>query len=113
AHRRVRLGIVRTFQTPRIDPDATVLDALKCGLSTMPRTGLLGATLTTPATRRDERTIDERAQCVVEELGLSRVKDLPMGKLPMGMVRLVDVGRAAICQPQFILLDEPAAGLSP
>src|SRR5690625_621513 len=111
-HQRVRLGLVRTFQTPRIDPDITVFEALKCGLSTLPKGGLIRAALATPKNRRDERRIEEEAQRVVEELGLAHVKDMPMGELPMGMVRLVDVGRAAVCQPKFILLDEPAAGWS-
>jgi ABC-type branched-subunit amino acid transport system ATPase component len=111
-HERVRLGISRTFQTPRINPEMTVLDAIKCGMAAIPASGLFGACLATPRQRREEREIEERAHEIISDLGLAKVRHSYMGELPMGTVRLIDVGRAAISQPKFILLDEPAAGLS-
>jgi len=112
AHRRVQLGLCRTFQTPRIDPEASVIEAMKSGGVVSLSSHLWDACLGTPRGRREAREIDQRAHAVLEELNLGDLAHHPMGELPMGTVRLIDVGRAVMGGPSFILLDEPAAGLS-
>lgn len=112
AWRRVQLGLCRTFQTPRLDPEATALEAVKAGGVVSVGSKLWDACFATPQGRRDGRDLEERAYEVLDELGLGDLADSPMGELPMGTVRLIDVGRAVMGNPSFILLDEPAAGLS-
>ena len=111
-HRRVQRGLCRTFQTPHIDPESTVFDAVRSGGVVSLRTGLAAACLATPRGRAEAAAIDTRAGKVLEALNLSHLARAEMGELPMGTVRLVDVGRAVMGRPRFILLDEPAAGLS-
>lgn len=111
-HRRVQRGLCRTFQTPRIDPESTVFDAVRSGGVVSLKTGLAAACLATPRGRAEAAAIDARVEKVLEELNLAHLAKAEMGELPMGTVRLVDVGRAVMGRPRFILLDEPAAGLS-
>lgn len=111
-HRRVQRGLCRTFQTPRIDPESTVFDAVRSGGVVSLKTGLAAACLATPRGRAEAAAIDARVGKVLEALNLSHLARAEMGELPMGTVRLVDVGRAVMGSPRFILLDEPAAGLS-
>lgn len=111
-HRRVQRGLCRTFQTPRIDPESTVLEAVKSGGVVSMSSHLWDACLGTPLGRREAREIEERAYGVLKELNLGDLAHHTMGELPMGTVRLIDVGRAVMGGPSFILLDEPAAGLS-
>lgn len=111
-HRRVRRGISRTFQTPRYDPDMTLRETVLCGYFPLRRTGLLGAVGCLPAARHEARLFQQRCEALVESFGLGAVADTPMSELPIGHIRMVDVARAMAAQPKFLLLDEPAAGLS-
>jgi ABC-type branched-subunit amino acid transport system ATPase component len=109
---RVRRGISRTVQTPRYDPDMTVRETVLCGYYPLRRTGLAGTIACTPNARREAREMDERCDALVESFGLASYAGTQMSELPIGYIRLVDVARAMAAQPKFLLLDEPAAGLS-
>ncbi|MBM6594865.1 ABC transporter ATP-binding protein [Microvirga pudoricolor] len=108
----VRQGLARTFQTPRVDPVLPVEAAILCGFQTKARQSLLGAMLHLPGQRREEAQMRASCRAIMERLGLIEVADVPLGELPMGQVRLVDVARAMASEPRYLLLDEPAAGLS-
>ena len=112
ADKRIRTGIARTFQTPRIDGDVTVLTSVLCGYLSSVDSGLVGSAAGRPRVRRDERRITADAQQLLADFGLADVADTPMGQLSMGQVRMVDVLRAMAMRPRYLLLDEPAAGLS-
>ncbi|MFM2280762.1 MAG: hypothetical protein RLZZ444_2993 [Pseudomonadota bacterium] len=112
AFRRVQKGLARTFQTPRIDAETTVFDAVRSGGVVSLQSGLFDACFSTPRGRREAAEIDRRARQVLDELNLAHLAEASMGELPMGSIRLIDVGRAIMNKPRFILLDEPAAGLS-
>jgi ABC-type branched-subunit amino acid transport system ATPase component len=111
-HRIVANGLARTFQTPRVDAHATVLAAVLCGLYSTVRTSLLGALFGTPGAAREERALRRRAEAELKRLGLSHLANVEIGKLSLGLVRLVDVARCLASGARFILLDEPAAGLT-
>jgi ABC-type branched-subunit amino acid transport system ATPase component len=111
-HRIVAKGLARTFQTPRVDARATVLAAVLCGLYSTVRTSLFGALFGTPGAAREERALRGRAEAELERLGLAHLADVEVGKLSLGLVRLVDVARCLASGARFILLDEPAAGLT-
>lgn len=112
ADARIRQGIARTFQTPRIDADVTVLTSVLCGYLSSVTSGLVPTALSTPGVRRGERGIHAEALQLLEDFGLLDVADTPVGQLSMGQVRMVDVLRAIAMKPRYLLLDEPAAGLS-
>jgi ABC-type branched-subunit amino acid transport system ATPase component len=95
-HRAARLGIRRTFQTVRLFEDMTVLETVE-----VPAAALGG--------RRDRRRL---ALSVLEELGLAQHRDRIATQLPYGLQRRLEIARALAGEPQFLLLDEPAAGLN-
>ena len=111
-NRRIALGLARTFQTPRFDPHVTVEEALLCGFYPVSRSGMLAAMLYTRTLAREERAFQTRCNEILEDLRLTDYRNSKMGELPMGQVRLVEVARAVANNPNYILLDEPAAGLA-
>jgi ABC-type branched-subunit amino acid transport system ATPase component len=111
-HRVVRTGIARTFQTPRVDLRATVRDAVLCGFYSLGRSGFSGALLGLPSVVREEQRLREQADSVLRQLNLAQLADQQVGKLAMGQVRLVEVARGVAAGARYLLLDEPAAGLT-
>lgn len=111
-HRRIAAGIARTFQTPRFDPHVSVEEAVLCGFYPQSRCTLLAMLLRSPSVARAERSFRERGEKVLADFRLSALKHMALGELPMGQVRLVEVARAIANEPKYLLLDEPAAGLS-
>lgn len=112
SRKRVALGIARTFQTPRINPDMSVEQTIWCALTAKGQLTLFGAMVQHPIAHSFELQVRQKARDLLARMGLSEVASVPMGELPMGLVRLVDVARAMALSPKFLLLDEPAAGLS-
>jgi ABC-type branched-subunit amino acid transport system ATPase component len=111
-HRVVRAGIARTFQTPRVDLRATVRNAVLCGFYGLGRSGFGGALLGLPSVVREEQRLREQADAVLRQLDLAQLADQQVGKLAMGQVRLVEVARGVAAGARYLLLDEPAAGLT-
>ncbi len=111
-HDIVRAGVARTFQTPRVDLRATVRDAVLCGLFPTVKRGFAAAVLGLPAARAEERALQRRADAVLRQLDMQAWADVEIGKLSMGRVRMVEVARAMAASARYLLLDEPAAGLS-
>ena len=112
ATERVQAGLARTFQTPRFDPQIDVRTAVTCGFYPRLRAQLLSCMLRTPAIQRDEREAHAEYESIARSMGLSDLSDVSLGELPMGQIRLVEVARAIAAKPRYLLLDEPAAGLS-
>lgn len=108
----VKAGLSRTFQTPREDARSTVRDAVLCGCYVQSSASFLGALTGLPGARREERRIGLRADALLERFGLAAQAEAPVGTLSMGLVRLVEVARAIASGARYLLLDEPAAGLS-
>lgn len=109
---RIRNGLGRTFQTPRLDPAATVADTVACGFYTQGRAGMLRSLLRTPGVRRLEHEIREQTEELLRAFALDTAATVPVGDLSLGKVRLVEVARAVATRPSYLLLDEPAAGLT-
>jgi branched-chain amino acid transport system ATP-binding protein len=112
ADKRIRKGIARTFQTPRIDPDITVLTSVLCGYLPSVDSNVLKSVLALPGVLRDERTIEKKALQLLDDFGMQNLAEVPMGQLSMGQLRMADVLRAVAMEPKYLLLDEPAAGLA-
>lgn len=111
-HWIVRAGVARTFQTPRIDFRATVKQAVLCGLFPAVKSRFTAAVFGLPGARREDRELQRRVDEVIRQLDLQALADVEIGKLSMGRVRMVEVARAIASNATYLLLDEPAAGLS-
>jgi branched-chain amino acid transport system permease protein len=110
AFRIAALGVARTFQTPKVFPDLTVLENVMIGLHRTSRTGFVGAML--GLGRREDAQAAASAGGYLEVVGLVDRADVRASALPFGALRLVEIGRALATRPVLLLLDEPASGLS-
>jgi ABC-type branched-subunit amino acid transport system ATPase component/ABC-type branched-subunit amino acid transport system permease subunit len=108
-----RLGVSRTFQTAQVFGELTVLENVAVGAAG-PRLGsVLLALAGGPLVRRAEEGIVRRAQELLDAGGLSGWAHRPADALPAGLRRRLEIIRALATRPRLLLLDEPAAGLSP
>ena len=111
-HRATADGMARTFQTPRLFQNMTVLENIMIGRHTRTRADLLQAVLPLGNAKREESGIVARSLEVLEFVGLRhRAFDLA-ASLPFGERRLLELARALVSEPDVLLLDEPAAGLN-
>jgi branched-chain amino acid transport system ATP-binding protein len=112
AHQTAGAGIARTFQNLGQFPHTLVLDYLLLGRHTRMRSGVLLGGLYLGLTRSEER--QNRAYCahLLQLLDLTSVAKLPLGSLPFGLQKRVDLARALALQPKLLLLDEPASGMN-
>jgi branched-chain amino acid transport system ATP-binding protein len=104
--------MVRTFQHIRLFPKMTVLENIMVGRHLHSRAGFLAGMLNLPFTWREERRIRERSFEIMELLGIADHARTEAASLAYGQQRVVEIGRALACEPQLLLLDEPAAGLN-
>ncbi|WP_300378368.1 ATP-binding cassette domain-containing protein [Nocardioides sp.] len=108
--RRARVGIGRTFQTARADPNSTVCDAIMTGFTVSTRQCMLGAFLSSPGVRAEEKQFKARALALVDTFDLGN-PDALVGELPAPHRRLLEVARTLAGDAKYLLLDEPAAGM--
>jgi branched-chain amino acid transport system ATP-binding protein len=105
-HARARLGLARTFQINQLFPELAVVDHVALALGERQGSGRrfwrpLGA----------DGALVEKAFALLEELGLADQALAPVGTLPYGRQRLVEIALALAARPRVLLLDEPAAGV--
>lgn len=110
--RRAAVGVARTFQKPRLLPTQTVLENAMLGGWRDTRTGFLSTALSLPRVRAEQRDLRDRAQAVLEGLGLGYALKRRAQLLDHAESRFLEIGRALVLRPRFILLDEPAGGLT-
>ncbi|THB70061.1 MAG: ABC transporter ATP-binding protein [Desulfovibrio sp.] len=112
AHRRTEMGLSRTFQNIALFKGMSVLDNLMVGRHSQMKYGLLASMLYWGKARRHEDMHRRRVEDVIDFLGLSPYRHQVAGRLPYGVQKRVELGRALAAEPRLILLDEPMAGMN-
>jgi branched-chain amino acid transport system ATP-binding protein len=111
AHRRVALGLGRTFQNLQIFHGMSVLENVMVGRHVRSRAGFARALLRA-FTRGEEREIRASAMAALEAVGLAARADNPASDLSFGELKILEIARALTGEPRILLLDEPTAGLA-
>jgi branched-chain amino acid transport system ATP-binding protein len=106
-------GIGRTYQNIRLFQNMTAIENIMVGQHYRLRSGVLGAILRDPGTRREEEEAQEKALEMLEFVGLQGKGDFLAKNLPYGDQRRLEIARALAADPTLVLLDEPTAGMNP
>jgi branched-chain amino acid transport system ATP-binding protein len=112
-HRRSRLGLVRTFQIPRVFSRLTVLENLLVANPAQPGEKFFACFYRHGAMRKAERAGRDKAMELLNLLNVARLADDFAGTLSGGQRKLVELGRVLMTDPTMIMLDEPMAGVNP
>lgn len=107
-----RLGIGRTFQNIKLYNTMTALENVMVGGHQMTRLDLFQSLLRINAFAREERMLKEKAEEMLESVGLYGIRNEMVINLPYGNRKVLEVARAMMMSPELLLLDEPAAGLN-
>ena len=111
-HEIITLGLVRTFQNVELIVSLSVIENLLVGAHTAFKAGLVSQILKLPKARKEEKALRQRAEAILERLGLLHLKDMPALMQPYGIQKRIELGRTLMLDPKLIILDEPAAGLN-
>ena len=105
-------GLARTFQNVQLFGEMTPIENVLVGLHHTYRSSFLDVVLRTPRLKREERAARLRAAGILRFVGLDPANLDQARNLPYGKQRMLEIGRAMALDPQVLLLDEPAAGLT-
>ena len=111
-HAIARQGIARTFQNIALFKGMTTLDNIMTGRFTHMRRGLCWQAIWKGPAEREEIANREVAERIIDFLQIQAIRKTPVGRLPYGLQKRVELGRALAAEPKLLLLDEPMAGMN-
>ena len=111
AHGIADVGVARTFQNLALFPSMTLLENVMVGAHSRGSVGFVRAALRI-APWKEERETRTHAYELLDHIGLAHLAFHPAAGLPFGTLKRLEIARALAAQPKFLLMDEPASGLS-
>jgi len=111
-HRAAAMGIARTFQNIALFKGMTVLDNIMTGRNLKMRCNFLQQALWVGPARREELEHRRAVEEIIDFLEIQHIRKTPVGRLPYGLQKRVELGRALAAEPTLLLLDEPMAGMN-
>jgi branched-chain amino acid transport system ATP-binding protein len=112
-HEIALLGLGRTFQTIQTWGNMTVVDTILAGMHRKLKGGFLSCGFWLPGIKKQEKEALKTAKDILESLGLLGRWEWPASQLSFGEQKILEMGRSLAMDPGFLLLDEPASGLTP
>jgi branched-chain amino acid transport system ATP-binding protein len=106
------MGVARTFQSLALFKGMSVLDNIMTGRNLRMKSNIFAQALRIGPAEREEMEHRAFAERIIDFLELQAFRKLPVGRLPYGIQKRVDLGRALAMEPQVLLLDEPMAGMN-
>ena len=106
------MGVARTFQNLALFKGMSVLDNIMTGRNLKMKSGILAQALRWGPAEREELQQREFVEHIIDFLEIQAYRKTPVGQLPYGLQKRVDLGRALAMEPQELLLDEPMAGMN-
>jgi branched-chain amino acid transport system ATP-binding protein len=106
------MGVARTFQSLALFKGMSVLDNIMSGRNLRMRANIFQQALRWGAAEREETAHREFVEKIIDFLEIQAWRKTPVGRLPYGLQKRVDLGRALAMEPQVLLLDEPMAGMN-
>jgi branched-chain amino acid transport system ATP-binding protein len=111
-HHAAAQGIARTFQNIALFKGMSVLDNIMTGRHLRMRASFLEHALYWGRARREENENRHRVEEIIDFLEIQHIRKTPVGKLPYGLQKRVELARALAAEPRLLLLDEPMAGMN-
>ena len=111
-HEVAERGIARTFQNIRLFGEMTALENVMVGRHIRTKAGLFAAMFKPPSQRREEQQIRDRAQQLLDYVGIGKFAPYQSRTLSYGDQRRLEIARALATEPKLLALDEPAAGMN-
>ena len=111
-HRAAAQGIARTFQNIALFKGMTVLDNIMTGRNLKMHASLLEQAIYIGRNRREELSHRAKVEEIIDFLQIEHIRKTPVGRLPYGLQKRVELARALAAEPTLLLLDEPMAGMN-
>ncbi len=105
-------GIARTFQNIALFRGMSVLDNIMTGRNLKMKSGFLAQALWVGPAKREEMENRRKVEEVIDFLEIQHIRKTPVGRLPYGLQKRVELARALAAEPSMLLLDEPMAGMN-
>ena len=111
-YRVARAGIARTFQSLALFKGMSVIDNIMTGRNLKMKANLFQQAVWWGPAQREELAHRAKVEEIIDFLEIQHIRKTPVGRLPYGLQKRVDLGRALAMEPQILLLDEPMAGMN-
>ena len=111
-HEAASQGIARTFQNIALFKGMSVLDNIMTGRTLKMKAGFLSQCLYFGRARDEEIEHRLKVEEIIDFLQIQSIRKTPVGRLPYGLQKRVELGRALAAEPELLLLDEPMAGMN-